>query len=142
MSNTVSPTTSSDVTAEVLALINAAFSERDEAKARLEVATIKLGDIQAREALCDEREFEARDAQKQLALTCRRQAADLRDVKANFINLFNKFYWKLRRLQDDPEEMKEVVADLKRTLEVYEVTKTKYSDDEDLECTFDDEEHM
>ena len=80
------------VAQEVLALLNAAFSERDEAKLRLEIANIKLDSFKRQE----EKEADARDVQQQLVMSCRRQVADLRDVKANFVRLHNSFSSKMR----------------------------------------------
>ena len=54
---------------EVLTLINLAFSERDEAVKKLDVANANLLDMKDREALSLKRELEARDVQQQLALT-------------------------------------------------------------------------
>lgn len=80
------------VAQEVLALLNAAFSERDEAKLRLEIANMKLDSFKRQE----EKEADARDVQQQLVMSCRRQVADLRDVKANFVRLHNSFSSKMR----------------------------------------------
>ena len=80
------------VAQEVLALLNAAFSERDEAKLRLEIANMKLDSFRGQE----EKEADARDVQQQLVMSCRRQVADLRDVKANFVRLHNSFSSKMR----------------------------------------------
>ncbi|KAI4293818.1 hypothetical protein EV122DRAFT_283774 [Schizophyllum commune] len=136
MSNTATPATA--FTTEVLALLNAAFSERDEAKLRLEIANMKLDSFKRQE----EKEADARDVQQQLVMSCRRQVADLRDVKANFVRLHNSFSSKMRSLRQDPDRIHEVIRELESALQTYELTKVKYADDEDLETSFYDEEHM
>ena len=143
---------------EVLTLINQAFSERDEAVKKLDVANANLLDMKDREALSLKRELEARDVQQQLALTCRRQAADVSEAKRNFVRLYqsvkhtllrvSEFRWSscvskaVAQMQADPDSAEAVVADVEQALKPYEITKMKYDDDDDLERSFVDESHM
>ena len=46
------------------------------------------------------------------------------------------------QLRQDPDRIHEVIRELESTLQTYELTKVKYADDEDLETSFYDEEHM
>ena len=85
---------------EVLTLINLAFSERDEAVKKLDVANANLLDMKDREALSLKRELEARDVQQQLALTCRRQAADVSEAKRNFVRLYQSVKHTLLRVSE------------------------------------------
>ncbi|KAL1752081.1 hypothetical protein FB107DRAFT_293437 [Schizophyllum commune] len=142
MSNPMSSQTTAAVSEEVLTLINLAFSERDEAVKKLDVANANLLDMKDREALSLKRELEARDVQQQLALTCRRQAADVSEAKRNFVRLYQSVKHTLLRMQADPDSAEAVVADVEQALKPYEITKMKYDDDDDLERSFVDESHM
>lgn len=46
------------------------------------------------------------------------------------------------QLRQDPDRIHEVIRELESALQTYELTKVKYADDEDLETSFYDEEHM
>ncbi|KAI5885498.1 uncharacterized protein SCHCODRAFT_02519969 [Schizophyllum commune H4-8] len=134
--------TTAALSEEVLTLINLAFSERDDAVKKMDVANANLLDMKDREALAQKRELEARDVQQQLALTCRRQAADLREAKRNFVLLYQSVTHKLLRMQENPDSAEAVVVDVEQVLKPYEVTKMKYDDDDELERSFVDESHM
>lgn len=55
---------------------------------------MKLDGYKAQEA----KEADARVVQKQLAMTCRRQVAELRDVKANFVRMHNSLSCEMHRV--------------------------------------------